>query len=126
VRRLNVCYQVGGHWAFITVGDEPAVGKIDDDRLPGSYGVFYEISLELSNPTDLATEVLLAMEAAGGPARGALLVDGRIIEVAMLKRDEEVSVLHYLLGPGQTRTTRILIMPEAGSNYPVRLVMRPL
>jgi hypothetical protein len=126
VRRLNARYQVGGHWAFITVGDEPAVGKIDDDRLPGSYGVFYEISLELSNPTDLATEVLLAMEAAGGPARGALLVDGRIIEVAMLKRDEEVSVLHYLLGPGQTRTTRILIMPEAGSNYPVRLVMRPL
>jgi hypothetical protein len=126
VRRVSTRYQVGGHWAFITIGDQPAVGTLDGDQLSGSYGVFYDITVELSNPTEAPTEVLLAMEAAGGPARGALLVDGRIIEVAMLKRDDEVSVLHYLLGPGQTRTIKILIMPEAGSNYPVRLVMRPL
>lgn len=126
VRRVSARYQVGGHWAFITVGDQPAVGTLDGDQLSGSYGVFYDITMELSNPTEVPTEVLLAMEAAGGPARSALLVDGRIIEVAMLKRDDEVSVLHYLLGPGQRRTIKILIMPQAGSNYPVRLVMRPL
>lgn len=124
VRQVSASYQVGGHWAFVTIGDQPAIGKLDGDRLPGSYGVFYDIALELSNPTEEPTEVLLVMEAAGGPARSALLVDGRMFEVAMLKRDDEAAVLRYFLGPGQTHTLKILIMPQAGSNYPVRLVAR--
>jgi hypothetical protein len=66
------------------------------------------------------------MEPAGGPARGVLLVDGALIETAMIQRNAEAPISSYLLGPGQTRTIHIVTMPQAGSNYPVRIVARPM
>jgi hypothetical protein len=123
---VKASYRVGGAWTFITIGDQPAVGIVDGDRLQGSYGVMYDVSLELSNPTATPAQVQIMMEAAGGPARGALLVDGRLTEVAMIRKTEEAPVAVYPLAPGETRTVRISTMPQSGSNYPVRLVARPI
>jgi hypothetical protein len=38
-RELRARYVVGRQWAFITIGDEPAVGLLEGDNLRGSYGV---------------------------------------------------------------------------------------
>jgi hypothetical protein len=125
-RNLTASYQVGGVWSFTTIGHQPAVGMVDGDRLLGSYGVIYNISLQLSNPLSDPVEVELVMEPAGGPARAALVVDGSLKEVAMLRKTTETPFARYVLLPGQSRTVTITTTPQAGSNYPVRLVARPL
>ena len=124
-QQVQAQYTVGQQWAFITIGRKAASGLVEGDQLQGSYGVLYDIDLALSNPTGQEARVAIAMEPAGGPARGALVVDGRAVETAMLSRDVEASVSRYMLAPGEVRHVRIQIMPQAGSNYPVRLVARP-
>ena len=55
-----------------------------------------------------------------------LLVDrDRFVETALLKRDSESTVATYTLQPGETRAINLETMPQGGSNYPVRLVVRP-
>lgn len=126
LREVKAKYEVGRDWTFITIGDQPAAGVKDGDQLMGSYGVVYEIDLELSNPTAETARVMIALEPAGGPARGALLVDGHPVETALLRRDAEGVVARYSLAPGQVRKVHIETMPQGGSNYPVRLVARPV
>ena len=124
-QEVKAQYVVGREWAFVTIGDQPAAGLMAGDELRGSYGVLYDINLELVNPTAEEARVAIVMEAAGGPARGALLVDGRITEAAMLRQEVEVPVSQYRLSPGEVRRVHIQTLPQAGSNYPVRLVARP-
>jgi len=124
-REVKARYEVGRDWAFVTIGDTPATGLVEGDLLSGSYGVIYEISLELANPTAEPALVALLLEPAGGPARGALLVDGRPVETALLRNTSEGLVARYSLAPGEVRQVRIETMPQGGSNYPVRLVARP-
>jgi len=121
-RELKARYDVGGNWAFVAIGDQPAVGLKDGDRLQGSYGVVHEVTLELANPTREPAAALLALQSGGGPARGCLLVDGRQTETPVLREGDEAALAKYHLAPGETRVVSIAIMPEAGSNYPVRLV----
>ena len=124
-REVKAKYTFGQQWAFVTIGRDPASGIMTGDELRGSYGVIYDIDLELVNPTAQEARVALTMEPAGGPARGALLVDGHLMEASMIKRDAEAPVSRYLLSPGEVRHVRVQTMPQAGSNYPVRLVARP-
>lgn len=126
LRELKARYAVGGEWVFLTIGAQPSDGLRPGDRLPGNYGVIYDIDLELVNPTAEPARVALLLEPAGGPARGALLVDGRQVETALLKNMDEGLVARYLLDPGQSRRVRVQTMPQGGSNYPVRLVARPI
>jgi len=126
LREVKAKYEVGHDWAFVTIGDRPAPGLRDGDLLEGCYGVLYEIDLELSNPTSSTARVLVLLEPAGGPARGALLVDGHPVETALLNRNAEGEVARYSLAPGQVRRVHIELMPQGGSNYPVRLVARPV
>jgi len=125
-RHIRERFVVGSAWTFITIGAEAAVGVAEGDRLAGSYGVIHEIDLELVNPTAEPARVAIMIAAAGGPARSALLVDGILTEVAALKTHAEAEVARYTLEPGQVRRVRIETMPQAGSNYPVRLLARPV
>jgi len=125
-RHVSARYEVGREWAFVTIGDQPAAGVLGGDLLAGSYGVLYEIDLELANPSAVPAQVAVLLEPAGGPARGALLVDGRSVETALLSRNSEGLIARYTLAAGQTRRVHIETMPQGGSNYPVRLVARPI
>lgn len=125
-RDLEARYVVGRDWAFITIGDQAAPGLVEGDRLAGNYGVIYNITLELVNPTDQEAPVAILLEPAGGPARGFLLIDGRPVEAAVLTRDSEAELARYLLPPGQYRRVHIQTTPQSGSHYPVRLVARPI
>ena len=124
-RQLHARYEVGGTWAFVTIGDRPAVGIKDGDRLQGCYGVIFEVQLELVNSTDAPAAMAIHVEPAGGPARGCLLVDGQSVQTKVMRTNDEVSVAEYRLAPGEKRTVTVVTMPQAGSNYPVRLVVRP-
>jgi len=125
-RELRAHYIVGREWAFITIGDQAAAGLLEGDRLAGNYGIIYNILLELTNPTAEDVPVVILLEPAGGPARGFLLIDGKAVEAAVLSRDSEAELARYVLAPGEYRRVWIETTPQSGSNYPVRLVARPI
>ncbi len=122
---ITAKYTVGRDWAFVTIGDPPVPGVNDGDRLNGNYGVIYNITMELANPNAEPAPVELRMEPGGGAARAVLLVDGKLVEAALLKREVEIRVARYVLAPGEVKSVRIQTTPQGGSNYPVRLFARP-
>ena len=125
LRQMKARYEVGGNWAFVTIGDRPAIGLKSGDLLQGCYGVIHDVKLELTNPTQDSASTSVMLEPAGGPARGCMLVDGRYVQTPVLRNNQDALVAKYQLAPGETRTVDVLTMPQAGSNYPVRLVVRP-
>jgi hypothetical protein len=125
-KEISSSYVVGRGWAFVTIGREAVPGIVEGDRLAGNYGVIYDISLDISNPTTETTPVEIVMEPAGGSARGVVLIDGTPIQVAMIGRRTEARVMRYVLAPGEKRRVHIETMPQSGSNYPVRLVTRAI
>ncbi len=124
-REVKARYEVGGPWAFVTIGRNPSSGLVEGDELRGNYGVIYDIELELVNPTAEEARVALTMEPAGGVARASVVIDGRLVEAAMLRRGVEVRLAEYRLAPGEVRRIGLKTMPQSGSNYPVRLAVRP-
>jgi hypothetical protein len=125
-QEITAKYVVGREWAFVTIGDPAIPGLNDGDRLAGNYGVIYDITMELVNPNAEPAPVEIVVEPGGGAARAVLLVNGKQVEVALLKRDAEVRIARYVLTPGEVRSVRIQTTPQSGSNYPVRLVARTI
>jgi hypothetical protein len=123
-QEISAKYVVGRDWAFVTVGDQAVPGLAPGDKLSGSYGVIYDITLELINPTESSATVEVMMEPGGGAARALLLVNGRPVEAALLKQDAEARIARYVLGPGEIRSVHLETTPQGGSNYPVRLFAR--
>jgi hypothetical protein len=124
-QEITAKYVVGRDWAFVTIGDPPFPGVNEGDQLSGNYGVIYNITVELVNPNAEPAPVELLVEPGGGAARAVLLVDGKLVEAALLKRDAEVRVARFVLAPGEVRSVRVQTTPQGGSNYPVRLFARP-
>lgn len=123
-QEISAKYVVGRDWAFVTIGDRAVPGLTPGDQLAGSYGVIYDITLELINPTEASATVEVLMEPGGGAARALLLVNGRPVEAALLKHSTEARIARYVLGPGEIRSVHLETTPQAGSNYPVRLFAR--
>ncbi|MBI3975728.1 MAG: hypothetical protein HY334_04980 [Armatimonadetes bacterium] len=95
------------------------------ELLVGDYGVVYRLTITAANPFPHDLRADLVATAAGGAARGAFLIDGRLVEMAIYKGFEERALTTLTVPAGQRLTTQILTMPTAGSSYPVRLSLRP-
>jgi hypothetical protein len=121
-RVVKVNYQVGGQWAFVTIG-KPT--RALSSRNTDIYGVIYELQIELGNPTETTASVRVDLEASSGLARGVLLVEGREVELPLLRANDEATVARFLLPPGARRTVAVRTMPQSGSHYPVRVMVRP-
>jgi hypothetical protein len=123
-QEISAKYVVGRDWAFVTIGDRAVPGIAPGDELAGGYGVVYQITFKLINPTESSAAAEVRMEPGGGAARALLLVNGRPVEAALLKHGAEARIARYVLAPGEIRTVRVETMPQGGSNYPVRLFAR--
>ncbi len=121
---LRGSYTVGKPWLFLPVGKAPRRNR-HGRMLHGNYGVLYRVELELRNPTPEPARVELAMRASGGAARGSFLVDGELDETGVLPPGAEAVVTSWLLPAGASRNVTVTTIPQAGSNYPIHLVVRP-
>jgi len=90
----------------------------------GNYGVLYEMRLELSNPTSQPCRLSLFFEPINGVALGSFLVEGRLTETACIKPPGRALIGTVDLLPQQNRSLRIVTLPQAGSHYPARIVIR--
>ncbi|MGC4044369.1 MAG: hypothetical protein QM758_11275 [Armatimonas sp.] len=64
-KKISAKYSVGGNFVFLPIGRSPIAAAEGDEVLAGNYGVFYDITLQLENPTEKTDDVRLVFEAAG-------------------------------------------------------------
>ncbi len=125
-KRVETRYDIGGNWAFVGLGGDPLEAtKNMDKKLFGNYGVFYEITATVHNPTARRTKARAVFVPSAGLAGGVFLVDGKYVEVPQTNLPKEPTLASYTLEPGETRVIKITTMPLSGSNYPARIVIRP-
>lgn len=117
-------YIVGQKWTFIPMGRKAITGNRTNRKLFGNYGVVYNITLNVSNPTDEARTVRVVMTPEAGWARGVFLIEGQLVEAPQLAPPGEAQLWSLKLAPQEQRTLHIQGIPVGGSAYPVSLVVR--
>jgi hypothetical protein len=123
-KKVTASYAVGGPWAFIPIGKDTLTGS-GDAKLFGNYGVIYDVDVALENPTSSIAKARVVFEPAAGLAGGIFRVDGRDVDIPQTNLPNEPELAVYTLQPGEKRTVRVQTVPLSGSNYPVRIVVRP-
>jgi len=115
---------VGGPYTYLEFGGEPYEKDVTGGHPSyGNFGTVYRASLVLSNPTSVAQEVRIGFASGGGAARGVLALDGELYDLPMGVTGEGLPVRTYRLEAGETRQVDVELFPQAGSNYPVRVVV---
>lgn len=117
-------FNAGGKWEFIKIGDLEVKDLDSESILKGNYGIIYNFSIYLNNPTEKKKKILIYFVPAGGIARGIFYIDDKLIETNIIDNSDELKIARYFLEPGESKYLKITTMPEAGSNYPVRLVIK--
>lgn len=92
----------------------------------GNFGVLYRYNFVLSNKAGYATDFDLIFRPTAGPAAGSFLVDGDLLEARFARAGVETQLGRFRVEPGQERTVSVVTLPEASSNYPAYLEMRPV
>ena len=124
VQNIQETHVAGKQWTFISVGrfglQHPLKGRV----LRGNYGVIYRIAIRFTNPTNRSWQAQVVVEPTGGVVRGAFLVDGKLVELPLLRPHDEKVIHEFTLAPHQTRTVSVVTIPSAGSFYPIQLIAR--
>lgn len=125
-RKLNVSYKLGGPWMFQRIGDLPLKHAALNQYLYGNYGVIYEISATLENPTPTACKMEIAFEATAGTASGVFFVDDSIAKAKFIKQPNEEVIGRVTVPAEKSRIVSIRTMPLSGSFYPATIIIRPV
>lgn len=124
VKNLEYEYVVGQRWAFVPIGKHEIGDTNGQKKLYGNYGVTYNITVRISNPTGEARKIMVIFDPTAGPASGVFWIDGKPAAVKYAQPPKEVTLRTITLAPGESRTVRITTVPLAGSNYPATLIVR--
>ncbi len=122
---LELHHTCGSAWTFHHIGKAPSRNE-HDVELAGDYGVLQDIRIELTNPRSQPAAVELAVQASGGAARAIFKVEGLTKESGLLRPNEEWVLERVTVPAGRSRTVRVLTIPQAGSNYPLTLIVRTI
>ncbi|MHB2016095.1 MAG: hypothetical protein ACYCW6_04030 [Candidatus Xenobia bacterium] len=130
MRDVQGTYAVGGQYAFIDLGGPPYDQSVDALPNYGNYGCMYRIHIHLSNPTATSRKVYVVFAPGGGLARGSFQIEDKFIETPMVTGDptgvRETPLASWSLDPGEQKDVEVVAIPEPGSNYPVRIVVKPV
>jgi hypothetical protein len=121
-KTIEAEYEVGKTWAHIALGRH-AISNQNGTRLSGNYGVVYTVKLRLENPTASSRKVQVLFEAKAGAARGAFLVDGKLVQTPMIYPPAEVKITDFHLRAGERRNVTIITLPAAGGSYPAGIIV---
>jgi hypothetical protein len=125
-KKLEAEYNVGGAWTFIKYGRFGISASTSPQTvLQGNYGVFYDITVNLQNPTENSARVRLVFEPSAGMAGGIFRIGDRKVEIPQSDMPKETTLATYTLAPGESRKVTIRTLPLSGSNYPASIIVRP-
>jgi hypothetical protein len=118
-------YSAGGADATLVIGDTDHTPRNADATAAGhdygDYGVVHTLDLTLANPGDSPATAYLFFRPIAGPARGAFLIDGNVVDVGCVRAPVPYAVTSFELPPGQTQRTVLQTMTDGGSFYPVQI-----
>lgn len=117
-------YKCGEHWTFMPLGRKAIVSDGKQRTLFGNYGVIYNLSVEISNPTDTMRTVSVVLSPDAGWTRGVFVIDGKLVESPQIAPPSEAVLYTVQLAPQESRKLSIQGIPVGGSNYPISLVVR--
>jgi hypothetical protein len=117
-------YKCGEQWTFMPLGRKAILSDGKQRTLFGNYGVIYNLSVEISNPTDTMRTVSVVLSPDAGWARGVFVIEGKLVESPQIAPPSEAVLYTVQLAPQETRKLSIQGIPVGGSNYPVSLVVR--
>ena len=125
---LTAAYTVGGQWAHLRLGNAESLrNAAGTQTLWGNYGVSYEISLHLANPTDKARSVSVLFAPEAGLAAGVFAVPGQpLLQFAPMPPPAEEEITRVRLQPGEDKTIQVRTILLNGSAYPASLVVHAL
>ncbi len=115
-------HQIGGAWSFLRIG-KPSSDP-DIAQLPGHYGVLYDITVRVDNARQQPAIFELAVAASAGAGRGVYLIDGQLVDTGTMRPSQERRLWRGPVAAGASRSLPVQTIPQAGSNYPVMLVVR--
>ena len=122
---IDETYIAGEAEKSIYIGKSPFLDSLDDGGpLYGNYGVLYDMTIKIKNPSSGVKEVEMSFTSQGGIAQGTFLIDGRMIETPIVKSSEHVSLATLFLKGGEEREVHVNTIPQGGSHYPVRLILK--
>ena len=121
-------YKVGGMWEHLKLGQvEALTDKSGKQRLFGNYGATYDITINVTNPTDKTKTVVVMFDPTAGYAAGVFLMpDGSIVDFDPIQSPNDREVMRTTLTAGETQTLKMSTIPLNGSFYPVTLVVHSL
>lgn len=119
----EVSYEVGGRFAHLSIGRDDVVNE-EGIALAGAYGVMHRTQVEMCNPRDEPARAEVALRAGGGVARVVAAIDGSVACSRLLRAGQEEVLARRDLGPGERRRMHVELIPTAGSNLPLTLVVR--
>ncbi len=117
-------YIVGQRWAFIPIGKHEIGDTNGQKKLYGNYGVTYNITVRISNPSGETKKISFIFDPTAGPASGVFSIDGKMATVKYAQPPKEITLHTITLAPGQSQICHITTVPLAGSNYPATLIVR--
>ena len=122
---LDATHLLGGPFTYLEFGGEPYEKDIEQGHPSyGNFGTVYRVRLTLKNPHMEPREATVGFASGGGAARGVLSLDRTLFDLPMGITGDGLPVQTYTLGPGEVRQVDLELFPQAGSNYPVRVVVK--
>ncbi len=116
---------LGGPFAYLEYGGEPYVQDVERGHPSyGNFGTVYRTRLILVNPHSDTRTATVGFASAGGAARGVLSIDRQLFDLPMGTTGDGLPEKTYELAPGEERQVDIELFPQAGSNYPIRVVVK--
>ena len=121
-KSAQLVHEIGGAWSFFHVGKRTP--DADMVQLDGDYGVMYDIAAQVVNYSQQQARFEIAVIASGGTGRGLYLIDGQLVATGPMRPLQEKVLVRGRVAAGATKSIPIQTIPQAGSNYPVTLVLR--
>lgn len=122
----ELTYQVGGRHGFFRIG-EKAISRADKlDKLSGNFGVTYNLTATLENPTGTASDIELVFEASAGYSGALFVINGQLVRTPLLQPKAETQIAKFHLDAGASRTIQVMTVPLSGSSYPATLTIRSI
>ncbi len=124
VKDISATHRAGERWTHISIGREPVRQGAGDRVLKGNYGVLYRVRITFVNDTPRPYVATVECESAGGVVRGAVVVDGRLIQLPTVHSHQKFPLLSFELKPGDSRSCNLVTTPAPGSFYPIHIIAR--
>lgn len=124
-REITVEHTVGGRYTHIRVGQAPIGATNPERKLQGNFGVLYDVTVELVNPTESEAHVEFAFEASAGYSAALFAFGSEIVRIPPIRPKEEAIFRRATVPPGERRRVSFVTVPLSGSSYPATLIVRP-